>query len=271
MDMSKAFDTLNRKKLIEDLENILEKDELHLVKIMLQTNLTVRCGKAESEHFTTDTGAPQGDCLSAIEFTLYLAKTLEKTKDNKQDHNYHNEQEPPRAQNKKEHNYNLLKENIVEINQEYADDISTVTTSQEIVQKLKKDLPPKLEQRNLHCNTEKTEEYTIELNGKNNDDWKKCKMLGSLLNTSDDIKRRKNLALDALRNMKSTFENKKLSIKTKARIFNTYIASIFLYNAELWTLNTDEENKIDSFQRRLLRSRVLNVRWPRIVKKRRCV
>ena len=77
MDMSKAFDNVKRKELIEDLRNLVNPDELHLINILLQAKFQVKCGNEVGEVFDTDTGVPQGDCLSANEFTLYLAKTLE--------------------------------------------------------------------------------------------------------------------------------------------------------------------------------------------------
>ena len=43
---------------------------------MLNVELSVRCDNEQSDFFKTDTGAPQGDCLSANEFTFYLAKAL---------------------------------------------------------------------------------------------------------------------------------------------------------------------------------------------------
>lgn len=44
-DMSRAFDTVNRKLLMEDLREILEDDELHVCKLLLEdVSLMVRCG-----------------------------------------------------------------------------------------------------------------------------------------------------------------------------------------------------------------------------------
>ena len=79
--MSKAFDSINRKLLIEDLKQIIDPDELHLVKILLDVKLAVKCGNSKSEYFDTNVGAPQGDCASANEFTFYVAKTLQKLRD----------------------------------------------------------------------------------------------------------------------------------------------------------------------------------------------
>ena len=47
-------------------------------------------------------------------------------------------------------------------------------------------------------------------------------------------------------------------------MFKAYVESIFLYNSELWTLTKTLEDKIDSFQRRLLR-KVIRVNWPRTI------
>ena len=77
IDMSKAFDSINRKLLLPDPSKIINEDKLHIIQLLLNVKLEVRYGKELSEPFTTDTGAPQGDCDSASQFTFYLAKILE--------------------------------------------------------------------------------------------------------------------------------------------------------------------------------------------------
>ena len=77
--MSKAFDSIQRNTLIEDLKNVLNQDELHLIRILLDVKIAAQCGNYKSRFFSTDTGAPQGDCASASEFAFYLAKSLEAT------------------------------------------------------------------------------------------------------------------------------------------------------------------------------------------------
>ena len=57
--MSKAFDSINRNQLIEDLRNTIETNELHIISILLKVSLSVRCENTLSEVFETDTGAPQ--------------------------------------------------------------------------------------------------------------------------------------------------------------------------------------------------------------------
>ena len=78
--------------------------------------------------------------------------------------------------------------------------------------------------------------------------------------TSEDVSRRKQLAAVAYNKLKFILDSKRTSIELKARIFQAFISSIFLYNSELWTLNKKLEHKIDVFQRSLLR-RMLKINW----------
>ena len=55
------------------------------------------------------------------------------------------------------------------------------------------------------------------------------------------------------------------------RAFDSYISSIFLYNSELWILTAKREENINSFHRKLLRTYVLNVTWPKVIKKYKCL
>ena len=77
LDMSKAFDTVSRMKLLNDLKHLLEPDEYHMLSILiLDVRLKVKVGDQEGEEIITEVGIAQGDCLSAILFILYLAITL---------------------------------------------------------------------------------------------------------------------------------------------------------------------------------------------------
>ena len=77
LDMSKAFDTVNRKTLSVILSEILDQDELHILKLLTEdVKLKVEIEEELGEEITTDTGVPQGDCMSALLFILYLAHAL---------------------------------------------------------------------------------------------------------------------------------------------------------------------------------------------------
>ena len=85
-----------------------------------------------------------------------------------------------------------------------------------------------------------------------------------MLDTDEDIKRRKMLTLTTLRKFRNILNNKKTSLELKVKIFNTYLATIFLYNSELWTITNKHREEIDIFQRSLLRN-ILNIHWPETI------
>ena len=274
LDMSKAFDTVNRNKLFEHLEEILHDDELYIIhRLTNNPQLAVKIGNKTGKLFTTTLGIMQGDCLSAILFIFYLAMCL---------------RQPIHTKTK-----GFL------INPCYADDLTLAGTNNPQITDTETVMVERLTDYNLKVNGTKKESYdiprpppppppppTIEelLEHKNNNtfrseldwlvtyqpptpenphpDWRKCKLLGSLLDTACDINRRKGLTLTSMKAFDSTYKSKRIGTDLKVRNFNTFSGSIFLYNSELWTLTETQQNEIDSFHRRLLR-RVINIQWPR--------
>ena len=187
------------------------------------------------------------------------------------------------------------------VNPTYADDITIAGTNKQQIDELEEKIPQKLEEYNLTVNADKTEKYEIPrppapppppatmevlLKHKNDrilwsdldwltnytpppienkePDWRKCKLLGSLLGTEEDIQRRKILTIDSMTSYEDLYKSKRISIPLKVRTFLAYSASVFLYNSELWALSETLEKQIDAFQRKLLR-RVINIRWPKII------
>ena len=274
LDMSKAFDTVNRKKLFDALEQYLDDDEIHLLSILTNNpKLKVKVNQEFSDIFNTLIGIMQGDCLSAILFIFYLACALE--------------------------DKNSSTTNDILFKPKYADDITYASTNKELINNIKIEIPNKLLEYDLTVNKSKTEEYVIpkppppeipppsletlyenkdniikwsELDWtitynkatpiNNNPDWKECKLLGSLLDTEKDFNRRKKLAIDAMKTSQYIFKSKLISTELKIRTFNAYVASIFLYNSETWTITKTQENQIDAFHRKQLRY-AINYHWPR--------
>ena len=74
--MSKAFDSIQRNTSVEDLKDVLNQDELHLIQILLHVKIPANY---KIWIFSMDTGGPQGDYGSTSEFSFYLAKSLEPT------------------------------------------------------------------------------------------------------------------------------------------------------------------------------------------------
>ena len=263
LDMSKAFDTVRRKDRINILKEVLDDDEIHIMKILLQNvNLIVRVGRETGEDITTNIGVPQGDCLSPLLFIVYLANAMEEERSiMEQEHRYARPTTnidtllPPHLQ---DHSYVIPTDPYLIIDQQYADDTGWASTSKHKTEVIKKSIPQTLKDKNLSVNETKTEEYTIKRN--EDEAWKSCKYLDSMLDTRKDITRRKGFAMAAYNKMKHILENQHISTDIKMRIFNAYVSSIFLYNSELWTVTQALNHEIDVFQRILLR-KIMKIKW----------
>ena len=269
LDMSRAFDTIDRGTLLTDLSEILEPDELHLVSLLLtDVQIQVKHDNLLGKIFKPDIGSPQGDCASPIWFIYYLHKALELAKpkfENPRNINLDIEIDHPyckRIKSEIEIDHSYCKQPKLDskskkgqgkfcFEQQYADDTSWVTNVESTKISIKEIAAKELKDKNLIVNEDKTEDYCIKRNG--NENWKKCKFLGSLLGNSEDIARRKQLACAAFSKYKTILCTKHRPLTSRIRSFMCFVAPVFLYNCELWSLSTANIKKIDSFQRDFLR------------------
>ena len=113
---------------------------------------------------------------------------------------------------------------------EYADDISKPISNHSSIESIKDNIPEVLESRDIMINKDKTEQYLI---NRTAHEWRKSKYLGSMLDTKEDIKRRKFLAINATNRIQTIFDNKKLAAETKMTAFRAYIEPILLYDCEI--------------------------------------
>ena len=166
LDMSKAFDSIKRKDLIEHLQHTIAADELHIMKKMVEVSLVVRCKDSISEPFHTDTGAPQGDCASTNSFTYYLTKSLEvQTPDAIiYDHHYYHQSitshEIPGELT--EHNYAQPTQiQHFNVEMEYANDLSKLISDHNDIRRYEHNVEENLGKKGLKVNKNKTENYII--------------------------------------------------------------------------------------------------------------
>ena len=177
----------------------------------------------------------------------------------------------------------------------YADDITYLTTIQNLTGEIKVNTAHRLKKFNLSINETKTEDY--EVPGKKpapppppppteppkdsidwseldwllppktsppEPEWKKCKLLGSKIDTKADIENRKAKTWEPIKLLKPIFKSKRISTALKIRAFQTYVEPALLYNAELWTLTSTLENQLNAFHRRLLRI-ALDIHYPKTI------
>ena len=133
---------------------------------------------------------------------------------------------------------------------EYANDLSKLTSDHRNIRRNKHNAEEILSKNGLKVKKNKTENDII---SRQNRQWKMCKFLGRLLDTEEDIRRRKILAVNAANNLCRFFENDKLTINLKLKLIEMYIEPIFLYNSEIWILTKAMEEPINVFQRRIVR------------------
>ena len=77
IDMSRAFDNINREKILDVLTLAgCETDDLLVLILSARANITVCVKSSWSAWFETTIGFPQGDSLSPVLFTCYLAAAL---------------------------------------------------------------------------------------------------------------------------------------------------------------------------------------------------
>ncbi|GFR61714.1 multiple epidermal growth factor-like domains 6, partial [Elysia marginata] len=78
IDMSAAFDTINRETLLKILEDIVNEDEHRIIRFLL-SNIIINTKifrATEKKPFFSNVGTPQGDSLSPVLFTIYLEHAL---------------------------------------------------------------------------------------------------------------------------------------------------------------------------------------------------
>ena len=178
-----------------------------------------------SDEIKTEIGIMQGDCLSAILFIFYLSMAL--TPEERSDHSYHIEN----FASVKWKSY-IKEENLFTISPKYADDTTWASTDVKVIDMIKETVPNMLRKADLFLKEHNYTKHPAK------EEWKKCKLLGSYLDTEQDIKHRKALVMTHMKSHRKIFKSKHLSLDLKIRYFNCFITSIFLYNCALWTLTS---------------------------------
>ena len=82
IDMSAAFDTINRGHILDIVIPIVDEDEHRLIQLFLSGTViyTRIYGTFISKPFTSNVGTPQRDSLSPVLFTVYLEHALKEVR-----------------------------------------------------------------------------------------------------------------------------------------------------------------------------------------------
>ena len=253
LDMTAAFDTINREKLMNILTGIIGEDEIRMVRLLLsKTTLDVKVNGVETEKFTSNVGSPQGDGISGILFNIYLEDSLQDLRSEVNadiillEHSY---AIPPAV--------SMLPDEIV-----YADDtdfLNDVESKRDIVVSVAADT---LKKHNLQVNNDKTEHTVIKRSNRDEETWRYVKKLGSLLGDSEDIANRKQLAIVAMNELSKVWIRKdRIRESLRLELYKTLVKHVLTYNCGTWGLTKKDEESLDAFHRDQLR-RVVGKRWP---------
>jgi sorting nexin-29 len=236
IDMSKAFDCINRTELLDTAKGLITTSNFRILKYLLsETNLSTRINDVYGTPFRTTIGTPQGDALSPVLFTVYLESALRK---------FIERFKIPRSS---------LQQIIC-----YADDTDFIN-----IERIADDLPQILRDYNLKMNVEKTE--YIKLSATENKTMK-SKKLGSKLNSEEDLNYRISLATVAFANMQKIWtQDEAIEESTKLKLYNACIIPIIMYNLSSITLTSASLQRLNAFHRKQLRI-LLRVFYPEVIK-----
>ncbi|KAK3762174.1 hypothetical protein RRG08_040542 [Elysia crispata] len=224
IDMSAAFDTIDRQILLDIIERIVEEDELRIIRVLLSdTVINTRINGATKERpFVSSIGTPQGDSLSPVLFSVYLENALKEVRTIL-----------PRPTNELE---KTLPTEIA-----YADDVDFVGLNFVDTEKVQNTL----HKYNLLVNIDKTEFTTLSRAGT---EYKNTKKVGTLIGYEEDVERRKRLSNAALTKLLNVWiKGDKIKRKTKLKLYRSLVKSILVYNCGTWALTKSEEKKIMHF------------------------
>jgi hypothetical protein len=248
LDMSRAFDTINRKKLMETLDNVpgIHDDEKRLIRILLaNTSIQVMFNGILTKPFVSNIGSPQGDGLSPILFAIYLEAALREVR----------QRGPQRPS--VDANSGLPSEAI------YADDTDFISLSEEYLNSVLHAIGPIFGEFNLLVNVDKTDRSKIGHSDVVDDQtsWQNTKKLGSLLGVEEDINRRMQLANVCFKDLLTLWKHPhRISECVRIKSYRVIVESVLLYNCGTWALTAVLADKLDVFQRRLIRT-VLGLKW----------
>ena len=254
IDYTKAFDRIKHHKLIQILlDKGIPKEEIKIIgNLYWSQKAKVRIGDQYTEEFEVKKGVRQGCILSPILFNIYSEELI----------NYALE------------SYNGVKVNGVSYtNIRFADDTAVIAETEEELQNMMTSIVNTCDEYGMELNAKKTKTMVvtkskdnvckIKVKGKDLEQVKKFRYLGTMISEDGkslvEVKRRIAIAKDAFWKYGELLRNN-ISIKTKKKILQCYINSVFMYGCESWTITEEIRRRIEAFEMWCYR-RMLKIKW----------
>ena len=263
LDMSAAFNTIRRGTTINLLEDAgCSRDDMRLVQyLMANTTLTVRVNSTDSEVFSYNIGASQGDSAAGKLFTLNMAGGIRHVRAV-----LSSRPNPPIA------------DNHMPMESGYSDDIMNMDEDMDKLQEVFQVSKTILRDWSLFVNdkTSFTRVYLAEKDDvdewgndvRGSEGWRNDVVLGTKLGSEEDIINRINKANTAFRSYDKLWrqgpKRSQISEERKLKLYESLVVSVQLYNCCCWSAPKRVLDSVDVAQRKHLR-RLLNIFWPQTI------
>lgn len=256
VDYEKAFDRVQHIQLINILRNMeVDNRDVRIIEnLYWRQKAAVRLNGKLTEESQILRGVRQGCILSPLLFNIYSDKIFK------------------RATQEQEMGVQINGEYINTIR--YADDTVILSDKLEDLQHLLNCVNAEGQEMGLNININKTKfmvfsrqphlDASLQINTKNIDRVTQFKYLGCYiteqLNPDREIRCRIETARTTFQKMKPLFCNDNLNLKLRQRMVKSYIWSVLLYGAEVWTIKAATVNRLEAFEMWLHR-RMLRIPW----------
>ena len=254
IDFKKAFDTINRQKMIKILTayGIPTRIVQAISDMYSNTRARVQTPEGLTAEFQIKTGVLQGDTLAPYLFIMVLDYALRKAIGDKG--NELGFTIKPRQSRR------LPAQVITDL--DFADDIALLSNEIKEAQELLSRVERECAVVGLGINAKKTkyitrnnrdEEVITTRTGEPLEKVEDFKYLGSwVASTEKDIRVRKALAWRALHSLNNIWRTN-LSRQIKLALFTASVESVLVYGSETWTLSQQNEQRLDGCYTRMLR------------------
>ena len=281
VDLSKAFDTVNRDLLWQVLKKFGCPPRFLNILGQFHSGMMARVvvGRHSSEPFGVNTGVRQGDVLATVLFNIFLVcvttllrEKIEKeagvTIDFRLDGNLFNIR-------RLQATTKLTSETIIEL--QYADDNALVAHTPEALQNIIAAAVTSYTRMGLTINTQKTEvlcqtsaglpqqPITLTAAGQQLLTVPTFRYLGSIMSDTcsmdDEIQNRlKQASASFGRLRRRVFQNNNLKLHTKVLVYRAVCITALLYGCEAWTIYSCHLRSLETFHVRCLQ-KILGITW----------
>ena len=253
VDIKAAFDSVDRSKLWYNLASLgIPEVMISLIKdLHTDTSARVRVGNELSPAFPTTSGVKQGCVLAPALFCTVMDHIMNKCQ-------------------------NTLGKKIgdhIHTDLLYADDAVLYVKDNSLWHQCLTDfqdaagffgLRPSWTKTKIQSLASGPEPTSLSVGAEMVEAVKSFKYLGSVIHSdgrcTPEIRRRIGMASSTMGQLSRVWNQQRLATRTKIRIFRSCVLSVLLYGSETWTLQREDERRLNAFSTTSQR-RILGIRW----------